>query len=203
MGVGVDDIGVRGDRIEGFRGSIGADDTRGATGVGRDRADLVRKQKPSAKIQEKPRQSVDESMGAAPGEPHAAVPLQSVDQGVDRGRGEGAAADQQRMERERLAEVVVAYIPGDLAVDAAPGLEPDQLGRRGQHVGELEERYVAEPLVPLGVDGFRELQESTVTCYINPADPDDATLNRDPSLGWLFGLLPLVLLASGLALWPR
>jgi hypothetical protein len=43
---------------------------------------------------------------------------------------------------------------------------------------------------------------ATVTCYVNPADPDDATLNRDPSLGWLVGLLPLGLLAGGLRLWP-
>ncbi len=44
---------------------------------------------------------------------------------------------------------------------------------------------------------------STVTCYVNPADPDDATLDRNPSLGWLIGLLPLALLAGGLAAWPR
>lgn len=44
---------------------------------------------------------------------------------------------------------------------------------------------------------------STASCYVNPADPDDATLNRDPSPGWLIGLLPLALLAGGLALWPR
>jgi hypothetical protein len=44
---------------------------------------------------------------------------------------------------------------------------------------------------------------STVICYVNPTDPDDATLNRDPSLGWLIGLLPLGLLAAGLAIWPR
>jgi hypothetical protein len=44
---------------------------------------------------------------------------------------------------------------------------------------------------------------STVTCYVNPADPDDAALNRDPSLGWLIGLLPLGLLAWGRAVWPR
>ena len=44
---------------------------------------------------------------------------------------------------------------------------------------------------------------STVTCYVNPTDPDDATLNRNPSLGWLFGLLPLALLAWGRGLWPR
>jgi hypothetical protein len=44
---------------------------------------------------------------------------------------------------------------------------------------------------------------TTETCYVNPADPDDATLNRDPSVGWLVGLLPLALLAGGLAAWPR
>ncbi len=42
---------------------------------------------------------------------------------------------------------------------------------------------------------------STVTCYVNPVDPDDATLNRDPSLVWLVGFLPFVVLASGLAIW--
>ena len=44
---------------------------------------------------------------------------------------------------------------------------------------------------------------STVTCYVNPADRDDATLNRNPSLGWLAGFLPLGLLAWGRAVWPR
>jgi hypothetical protein len=44
---------------------------------------------------------------------------------------------------------------------------------------------------------------SAATCYVNPADPDDATLNRDPSPGWLIGILPLALLAGGLAVWPR
>ena len=44
---------------------------------------------------------------------------------------------------------------------------------------------------------------STVTCFVNPTDPDDATLNRDPSLGWLVGILPLAMLVWGVALWPR
>jgi hypothetical protein len=44
---------------------------------------------------------------------------------------------------------------------------------------------------------------STVTCYVNPSDPDDATLSRDPSPGWLIGFLPFALLAGGLAVWPR
>jgi hypothetical protein len=50
-------------------------------------------------------------------------------------------------------------------------------------------------------NGYR--RGSTVTCYVNPADSDDATLDRDPSLGWLIGLLPFALLAGGLAVWPR
>jgi hypothetical protein len=49
----------------------------------------------------------------------------------------------------------------------------------------------------------RYRQGSTVSCYVNPADPDDATLSRDPSLGWLIGLIPFALLAWGLAVWPR
>jgi hypothetical protein len=43
---------------------------------------------------------------------------------------------------------------------------------------------------------------SSVICYVNPADPDDATLHRKPSPGWLIGLLPLALIAGGLKLWP-
>lgn len=44
---------------------------------------------------------------------------------------------------------------------------------------------------------------SIVTCYVNPDDPDEATLRRDPSVGWLVGVLPLAAVAWGLALWPR
>ena len=43
---------------------------------------------------------------------------------------------------------------------------------------------------------------SSITCYVNPADPDDATLHRDPSLSWLLGLVPLGLLAGGWKAWP-
>lgn len=44
---------------------------------------------------------------------------------------------------------------------------------------------------------------STVSCYVNPADADDATLNRDPSPGWLIGLLPFLLIFGGMAVWRR
>jgi hypothetical protein len=54
----------------------------------------------------------------------------------------------------------------------------------------------------LGItSGYRP--RSTVTCYVNPADPDDATLNRDPSLRWLVGLLPFGPLVWGIAVWPH
>ena len=44
---------------------------------------------------------------------------------------------------------------------------------------------------------------STVAGYVNPADPDDATLHREPSPGWLIGLAPFALLAGGVWAWPR
>jgi len=45
------------------------------------------------------------------------------------------------------------------------------------------------------VNGYRP--GSIVACYVNPADADEATLDRDPSIGWLVGLMPLALLAWG------
>lgn len=42
---------------------------------------------------------------------------------------------------------------------------------------------------------------STATCYVNPADPDDAVLHPEPSLVWLIGIIPLAALAGGFALW--
>jgi len=44
---------------------------------------------------------------------------------------------------------------------------------------------------------------STVACYVNPRDADEATLNRELSIVWLVGLMPLGLLAWGLSLWRR
>jgi len=44
---------------------------------------------------------------------------------------------------------------------------------------------------------------AAATCYVNPADPDDAVLHPGPTLIWLIGLVPLAALAGGLALWPR
>ena len=43
---------------------------------------------------------------------------------------------------------------------------------------------------------------TTVTCYVNRRDPDDATLQRDPSAGWLVGLIPLLAAWGGLKAWP-
>lgn len=43
---------------------------------------------------------------------------------------------------------------------------------------------------------------SSVICYVNPADPDDATLHRKPSPAWLIGLVPLALIIGGLKVWP-
>lgn len=78
-------------------------------------------------------------------------------------------------------------------------------------VGEDEHRSDTYSFFEYSSSGWASAQRitnryrpgSTVSCYVNPADPDDAALNRDPSLGWLIGLIPLALLAWGLGVWPR
>ena len=51
------------------------------------------------------------------------------------------------------------------------------------------------------IDGYPP--GSTVRCYVNPADADDATLHREPSLAWLIGLVPLALFFGGAKAWPH
>jgi hypothetical protein len=45
---------------------------------------------------------------------------------------------------------------------------------------------------------------TAATCYVNPANPDDAVLHRGPPLACLIGLAPFgLLLAAGVAVWRR
>ena len=64
----------------------------------------------------------DQRVGAALGEPDAAVALQLVDQGVDRAGRHRIAADEQGVEGQRLAQLLVLHIARDDRIDRAPGL---------------------------------------------------------------------------------
>src|SRR3546814_13837129 len=59
------------------------------------------------------RHRLDEAVGAALREPDAAVLLQLVDQGVDGAGLHRIAAEQQRVEGERLAALLILQMGGD------------------------------------------------------------------------------------------
>ena len=75
------------------------------------------------------------------------LPLEEVDQRVDGARLEGVAADQQRVEAERLAQALVAHEPGDRTIDRAVGTQADERGQDASHVPQAQERLCREALV--------------------------------------------------------
>ncbi len=82
----------------------------------------------------------DQRSGAALDEEDPPVAFEIVDEGVDRRRGVGVAADEQRVEAEDLPQLIVLDELGDDGVDAAVALEPDELRRDLDHAPEVEER---------------------------------------------------------------
>ena len=152
------------------------DDPGHLAGLRADRPHLVGDDHPPTQILEQSRQRGDQGVGAALGEPDAAIALQRVDQGVDRRSREGAAAHQQGVERERLAQVIVLHVAAYLVVDAAPGLQPHQRRRRAQHVAELQEGHVAQLLVALVVDRLGELQKAAVALDVRWICRGDLTI---------------------------
>ncbi len=90
--------------------------------------------------------AIDQPSGAAQCEVHAPAPLQERDQAIDRARGKGIAADQQRMEAEDDAQPGIAEEFRNQAVDAAIARQPDHFRRDPRHVGPFAEGNVAELL---------------------------------------------------------
>jgi hypothetical protein len=136
--VGVDHVAVAGDQTEGVLGAVLQPDAGDAALGGGDAVDRRVQPHLPAQILEQPHHAANEGAGAAAREPHAPLPLQRVDQGVDGGGGEGIAAHQQGVEAEGLPEVRVLDVLGHLVVDRAPGLELGQLGRGAEHLAEAE-----------------------------------------------------------------
>jgi hypothetical protein len=69
--------------------------------------------------------------------------------------------------------------------------QPYQAHRYGFLGGSSSGRTGKEEIVARYPPGAR------VSCWVDPAHPDQAVLNRDPSAEWLFGLIPLVFLIIG------
>jgi len=162
------DVGVRDDEVERLAGAlIGRDEVAGLAELllepdaphGRGEAELA----PSSSNKR------TNALTRAPvhrGEEHAPLALEVMDERVDGAGVERVSADEQRVERERLPDVLVLDEARDGAVDGPIGAQARELRRDADHVGEAQEgrrrelvvallehtsRVVDEPRVALGV----------------------------------------------------
>ena len=163
VSIGVHDVGVGGHDLGVEARAVFEDHAGGSAARRRDRVHRRRQADRAAEALQQPHQAADERTGAALREPNAPAPLQRVDQGVD-GRGlERIAADQQRMERESLAEMLVLDEARHERIDVAVAFELHQRRRYLDHRAEIEERHGPEPDIALLQHGLREGQEPPVT----------------------------------------
>ena len=112
--------------------------------VDRDLLDFALEANRAAKILERLHEPPHECPSATHGEQHAPLLLQLVDERVHRGRLVRIAADQQRMEREHLAEALVLEILVSECRDRDVGPGADQVGEHFDHRTGREERLVDE-----------------------------------------------------------
>src|SRR5690606_24130633 len=97
-----------------------------------------------------------------PGEPDASVALEFVNQRINRAGGHRVSTHEQGMERQGLAQLVVAHEPRDYRVDRTPGLVSGQMRCSAQHRLEIEKRDRPELFVALGVNPFGIPEEATI-----------------------------------------
>ncbi len=108
----------------------------------------------------------NQPVGPAHREPHAAVFLQLVDQRVDRACGHRVAADQQRMERQRLAQMLVLHVRTDDRINRAPRLIFEQPGCCLDHRRKVEKGDMAELAIALFIHARRIIEELGIARHI-------------------------------------
>ena len=101
----------------------------------------------------------DQLVGAALGEPDAAVLFQLVDQRVDRAGLHRVAADEQGVEAQCLAQFLVLHERRHDRIDRAPRLIFHQRRRSLDHAGKVEKRLVAELEIALVMHACAVCQE--------------------------------------------
>ena len=103
-----------------------------------------------------------------------------VDQRIDAGGGHRIAADQQRVERQRLAQFVVLHEFAGERIDRLPGLVLHQ-GRRGlDHAGKVEKRHGAELHIAFLIDTARVFEEPGISGHVRRIEFGD--LGIEPRL---------------------
>ena len=178
VAIGVDDIGVGRDRIRLSPPAARGDHPRRAIAERRDLRHRIAEPQRAADRLEMLHHARDQPVGAAHREPDAAVLFQFVDERVDRARRHRVAADEQGVERERLAQHRILDVGRNDRVDRSPRLIARERRRRLQHRCEIEEGDVAELLVALTVDAGGIFEEAPVAVDIGGLEPGDALHQR-------------------------
>ena len=116
-------------------------------------------------------QLFDKPAGPAHAEKHPPAPLQIVDQRIDRGRGEGVAANKQRMDRkglpqQRMADVAV-HQPGHRAIAA----KPQQRRHLRHHRGKTGKGPVGKLFKTDRKDPPRGFQKPGIAFHISWREP--------------------------------
>ena len=163
IAIGVDDVAIRRHRIEGPGPAVGGGDAGNGRPLGADRLDPVAHHHGAAKVLEQLDHAFDQCAGATARKPHAPLLFERVDQRIDRARLERIAADQQRVEAERLAQLRVLDVAADHRIDRAERLVAHQLRRRLHHRAKVEERLVAKFFIAFAEDVLAILEEALVT----------------------------------------
>ncbi len=128
-----------------------------------DAGDLLAQQQLAAQPFEQGDHAADKGIGPALGEPHPAQLFQTVDQRIDAAGLHRIAPDQQGMERQRLAQLVVLHKAGDHRIDRAPGLVLGQRGRGLEHRGKVQERNRPQLQVAFLVNALRIFQKPRIS----------------------------------------
>ncbi len=144
------------------RPAVGGGDAGDGRAFRADRLDAVAHHHRAAEVLEQLDHALDQRAGAAAREPHAPLLLERVDQRVDRAGLERVAADEQRVEAERLAQLRVLDVAADHRIDRAERLVAHQLRGGLHHRPEVEERLVTELLIAFAEDVLAIVEEALV-----------------------------------------
>ncbi len=115
----------------------------------------------------------DQPVGPALREPNPAIALELVDQRIDGTRRHRIAADQQGVERQRLAQLLVLHEGRNHRIDAAPRLIFGQRRCRLHHRGKVEKRDMAELFIALAINARRIVEKPAIPVDIGGIEPRD------------------------------
>ena len=109
---------------------------------------------------------LNQSARAALRKPDAAFAFQRVNERVYRGGFEGVAANQKRLERQKLTDFLVLHEFGDHIVNRLVRAKFDELRGRRNHLRKFQERCRAKLFVTLAVKLFRISKKFMIPCHV-------------------------------------